>query len=188
MRTKSAALFPRFLSFFTLAMLLATAVFCLPSRSPAAALNLDVRPENPTVLQYSEAESALQIRIVAPQGVISDDRPPLNLALVLDKSGSMADEGKIRYVRRAAHMLVNRLGPEDVLSIVTYDNRVRVPVSARKVRCEPSLRVTSAPVMGRMSRPLATRENSMAPHRLSWSVRARASYPSSLARASSSPT
>jgi Ca-activated chloride channel family protein len=134
MKTKSVNLFHDIFPLFTFVILLLMMVTCLPSRSPAAALDLDVRPENPTVLQYSEAESALQIRIVAPQGVISDDRPPLNLALVLDKSGSMADEGKIRYVRRAAHMLVNRLGPEDVLSIVTYDNRVRVPVSARKVR------------------------------------------------------
>ena len=134
MKTKSVSFFHDVLPFFTFAFFLSLMVLCLPSNSFASDLDMDVRPENPTVLKNSDAANAIQIRIVAPDGIFSDDRPPLNLALVLDKSGSMADEGKIRYVLRAAHMLVNRLSPDDILSIVTYDNRVRVPISARKVK------------------------------------------------------
>jgi len=111
---------------------LCAAVF--PSQAFGAALSMDVWPENTTVLHNSDGTSNIQIRIIAPEEILIDDRPPLNLSLVLDRSGSMADSGKISYVIKAAHMFVNRMGPEDILSIVTYDNRVRVPVSARKVR------------------------------------------------------
>ncbi len=99
----------------------------------ASALNIDVRPENTTVLYEGDGSSTIQVRIIAPDIMPVADRPPLNLVLVLDKSGSMRDEGKMDYVRQAAHMLVNRLGPDDFLTIVTYNNRVRVPISACRV-------------------------------------------------------
>ena len=48
-------------------------------------------------------------------------RPDMAVALVIDRSGSMAGE-KIRQARRAAKMLVSRLGPEDQIAIVTYSS------------------------------------------------------------------
>jgi Ca-activated chloride channel family protein len=100
----------------------------------ASALSVDVRTENTTVLYEGDGSSTIQVRVIAPDIMPVSDRPPLNLVLVLDKSGSMRDEGKMDYVRQAAHMLVNRLGPDDFLTIVTYNNRVRVPISASRVK------------------------------------------------------
>ena len=121
---------------FPLAMLLMLplAIVLSPIFAIGSALDMEVRPENSTLLYRSDGTSIIQIRIVAPDDYPVPDRPPLNLALVLDKSGSMGDEGKMDYVRQAAHMLVNRMGPEDRLTIVTYNNQVRVPISARRVR------------------------------------------------------
>ena len=51
-------------------------------------------------------------------------RAPLNISLVLDRSGSMHGD-KLAKAREAAAMLVRRLSPEDVVSVVAYDNRVR---------------------------------------------------------------
>lgn len=56
-------------------------------------------------------------------------RAPINLALVIDKSGSMAGE-KIARARQAALEAVRRLSRDDVVSLVAYDGGVRVLVPA----------------------------------------------------------
>jgi Ca-activated chloride channel homolog len=50
-------------------------------------------------------------------------RPALNLSVVLDRSGSMYME-KLDRAKEAASLLVRRLGDEDVVSIVAYDDGV----------------------------------------------------------------
>ena len=54
-----------------------------------------------------------------------DGRAPLNLSLVLDRSGSMSGE-PLQAAIRAAQTLVRRLGPDDVVSVVAYDDDVTV--------------------------------------------------------------
>ncbi|MCP4128169.1 MAG: VWA domain-containing protein [Gammaproteobacteria bacterium] len=54
-------------------------------------------------------------------------RPPINVALVLDRSGSMRGE-KIRHAKEAAIMALSYLQRDDTLSVVVYDHRVRVLV------------------------------------------------------------
>jgi Ca-activated chloride channel family protein len=132
MITKSlSAAFPVY--YAVLSIVAAAFVLC-PYAAAGSALDMDVRPENSTLLYRGEGTSTIQIRVVAPDDLPVPDRPPLNLALVLDRSGSMADEGKMDHVRQAAHMLINRMGTEDRLTVVTYNHRVRVPISTRRVK------------------------------------------------------
>lgn len=53
------------------------------------------------------------------------DRPPLNLAVVLDRSGSMGSLQKLERAKEAASLLVRRLADRDVVSVVAYDEEVR---------------------------------------------------------------
>jgi Ca-activated chloride channel family protein len=55
-------------------------------------------------------------------------RPPLGVAIVIDRSGSMAGEGKIEHARAAARGLVDRLRPEDRCALVEFDDRADVLV------------------------------------------------------------
>jgi Ca-activated chloride channel family protein len=55
----------------------------------------------------------------------TDGRVPLNLSLVLDRSGSMHG-AKLAAARKAAAMLVRRLATEDTVSVVAYDDEVDV--------------------------------------------------------------
>lgn len=66
------------------------------------------------------------IRIIAPTLPDAEKRPPLNVALVIDRSGSMGDAKKLDYAIRAGKEVVRILGPEDKLALVTYDDTVIV--------------------------------------------------------------
>lgn len=55
----------------------------------------------------------------------SEGRIPLNLSLVLDRSGSMMGEPMCAAID-AATMLVRRLHPDDVVSVVAYDDEIEV--------------------------------------------------------------
>src|SRR6185436_579493 len=59
-------------------------------------------------------------------------RTPVNVAIVLDKSGSMAGE-KLRKAKEAAIVSIDRLGPNDIVSVIAYDQTVEVLVPATKV-------------------------------------------------------
>ena len=54
---------------------------------------------------------------------VDERRVPLNLALVLDRSGSMG-YGKLQAVKEAARGLIRRLHPDDVVSLVAFDDEV----------------------------------------------------------------
>ena len=61
-----------------------------------------------------------------------DQRPPVNLALVIDRSGSMAGD-KIAKAREAALEAVQRLAPDDIVALVVYDTTVQTLVPAQRV-------------------------------------------------------
>lgn len=60
-------------------------------------------------------------------------RAPLNISVVLDRSGSM-DGDKLRYAQRAVNFLVDQLNTGDNLSVVDYDDVVEILCSQQKVR------------------------------------------------------
>ncbi len=62
----------------------------------------------------------------------SGDRAPLNLALVLDRSGSMAGE-KLAQAKEAAKLAIRRLRSSDIVSVVMFDDQVDVIWPAAKV-------------------------------------------------------
>ncbi|MCP5162953.1 MAG: VWA domain-containing protein [Hahellaceae bacterium] len=59
-------------------------------------------------------------------------RVPANIAVVLDKSGSMQGD-KIDQAKKAAIMAIQRLEAQDIVSVITYDSTVNVIVPATKV-------------------------------------------------------
>jgi len=58
-------------------------------------------------------------------------RAAVNVAIVLDRSGSMQGD-KIKKAKEAAISAVDRLAPQDIVSVITYDSNVQVLVPATK--------------------------------------------------------
>lgn len=96
------------------------------------AVLLDVRWGNDRV-SASEPEAVLQIGFSTALASDRQQLPPVNLALVIDKSGSMADADKLSKVKEALLTLVNQLRETDTLSIVVFDSEAAVLRPARPV-------------------------------------------------------
>lgn len=96
-------------------------------------LRLDVRLDQSAWLAGSGEDRFLVVEVSAPE-LPSETRRPVNLALVMDSSGSMAEEGKMEAARGAAQALVHQLGPADTLALVTFDDRawVRIPTTSAR--------------------------------------------------------
>lgn len=90
-----------------------------------AALTGKAEVERGFILEGATRPVYVLVRFEAPEFDIAPrSRPPLNLSLVLDRSGSMADRGKIEYLREAAKLAIGRLGSRDIVSVVEFDDEI----------------------------------------------------------------
>ncbi len=62
---------------------------------------------------------------VKKEADLKSERVPLNLSVVLDRSGSMSGD-KLKYTKEALKYIVNQLDSRDLLSVVLYESGVEV--------------------------------------------------------------
>lgn len=79
------------------------------------------------------SQRILEIRIQAPNAADRSSRPSLNLALVLDRSGSMSGE-KLDFVKQAAAHVLDLLQEQDQVALVAFDDEIDL--------LSPSTRIT----------------------------------------------
>lgn len=84
------------------------------------------------VLACMGESQALYVLVeLLPSADIESHRLPLNLCLVLDRSTSMKG-GRLQQVKEAARHIVDQLQEDDVLSLVTFDDRAEVLLPGRR--------------------------------------------------------
>jgi Ca-activated chloride channel homolog len=99
-----------------------------------------VRSGNPGFLrQAADGYFYLYINVKGNQVATNNKRVPLNISLVLDRSGSMSGD-KIEYAKRAAGFVVEQLSDNDIVSIVNYDDRVEVTSASQPVKNKEMLK------------------------------------------------
>ena len=99
---------------------------------------------------------------------------PLNLSLVLDKSGSMQGQ-KIQNLRDAAKLVVDRLGSQDTISIVAFSDRKYLIAESQPVSDKAELKKKidrirdggGTAISGGMSQGLAELDKAVSPDRVS---------------------
>jgi Ca-activated chloride channel family protein len=96
-------------------------------------------PLRPAICSDAPLTLDVLVRITAPQPESQQVRPPINLALVIDRSGSMAEARKIEYAREAAVFAVEQLTPTDKVSITIYDSHVETIVPTTPAVDKPGL-------------------------------------------------
>ena len=98
--------------------------------APAVALRIEL---DRSVFAADTTEKAIVkvcldgVRLSRPEA-----RQPVNLSIVLDRSGSMSGD-RIERAKEAAIEAVSRLGPDDIISLVAYDTTAATLIPARCV-------------------------------------------------------
>ena len=90
----------------------------------ATTLNLRLDPDRRMLLAGKDQEVVVKIDLDSETGRRSN-RSPLNIAVVIDHSGSMAG-AKIEKTKQAAMQLIDQLTPQDTLALIEFDDRVTV--------------------------------------------------------------
>ena len=105
---------------------------------PSLELGVTVTASRGATMANGPAREQFLLELSAPDepglpGVVtSGSRTPLNLCLVIDRSGSM--EGPpLEYAKQACGFVVDLLNPDDVLSIVVFDETVEVLMAPQRV-------------------------------------------------------
>jgi Ca-activated chloride channel homolog len=88
---------------------------------------LAAAPDRRSIPAGSHSQRHLRVSLVVPPSPHERKRLPVNLALVLDRSGSMAGP-KLALAKRAALQALHSLHADDRVSVVFYDETVDVVV------------------------------------------------------------
>ena len=77
-------------------------------------------------------QATVQLSITTPVDPSTYHRLPLNMVLVIDRSGSMLEDGRLDKVKAGIATLIDKLQDGDRLAIIDFDDRVTVdaPLSA----------------------------------------------------------
>jgi Ca-activated chloride channel homolog len=88
-------------------------------------LTLQAKFDLDMIAREVPTQRILELDVLAPQAVPQQGRPRLNLAVVIDRSGSMSGN-KLEYVKKAAKHLVDLLQEGDRVAVIAYDHQVTV--------------------------------------------------------------
>lgn len=112
--------------------LLTASALAFLATAEGASVTLSVKPEREYLLTGGARDTVVQVELCAKEAD-AKRTVPINLALVLDRSGSMAG-AKLEKAKQAAGVAIDQLGPNDIFSLVIYDDQVEVLIAPQRVK------------------------------------------------------
>ena len=119
---KTRHLFARLARGLGLAALL-PALATAPAPASAAALEVDAQLGQTVLPVGKPGKVYLRLSLKGLAAAKSGSRTPVNVALVLDRSGSMKGD-RIKAAKEAAALALERLAPDDMVALVAYNHGV----------------------------------------------------------------
>jgi Ca-activated chloride channel family protein len=106
-----------------------------------------ITPLKPALIQGMAQKLPVLIRVQAPDpdSAKKVERKPYHLSLEIDRSGSMSGEPLFEAVR-CANYIVDQLDPQDLASIIVFDDRVKMLAEAAPVGDRKKLHAALAQV------------------------------------------
>ena len=98
----------------------------------AAQCKLEVSTPKPILPEDVKQTVCIKIGVTGFEMESQGTRKPLNIAIVLDRSGSMSGE-KIKQAKEAAQAAVELMKPDDIVAVIAYDSEVEIIVPATKL-------------------------------------------------------
>lgn len=89
-------------------------------------MTLSIRTDRQLIRAQSRSNRYVLLSFTAPEAPRRETRLPVNVAFVLDRSGSMSGENKFNLAREAVKQSLSMLRAEDRFSVVVYDDMVDV--------------------------------------------------------------
>ncbi len=105
---------------------LATSVIA-ESTVPKIRLSADLA--HPRIIAGKKMTTYLKVGLTGFDLEAATKRAPVNVAIVIDKSGSMQGD-KIKHAKEAAKQALDRLGPGDTVSVIAFSDKVEVVAPA----------------------------------------------------------
>ena len=113
-----------------------------PSSAPRpSAPRLSVLADRRLVRASARSTRYARVTFVAPESPRRAERVPVNVALVLDRSGSMSGQ-KLALARKAAQQAIAQLRPEDRFAVVVYDTEVELLVASTRATSDAKRHAT----------------------------------------------
>ncbi len=114
----------------------------LPPAHQSKALSFWPLLGNDYALTGINTQAYLELKFLGGEKEVIEkkNRLPLNICLVIDRSGSMSSEGKLEYVKEAAKYLIDNLNANDYISVVAYDTEVQLIQKPTKVENKQELK------------------------------------------------
>jgi len=122
------------LTAFAAALFGAVSLVPLPAdaKSSSETVSLRVELDRPVLPAGRTERAVIKVALDGVRGSRSEARPPVNLTLVMDRSGSMAGD-KLENAKAAAIEAVRRLASDDIFSLVIFDHEVETLIPATRV-------------------------------------------------------
>ena len=93
-------------------------------------LRVRIQSDKPVVPIGKPGERIVEITLIAPPSTGDKPHIPLNLSLVIDRSGSMQGK-KLQYAKEAALHVIDLMSEKDRLAVVAYDDKVTTLMSSQ---------------------------------------------------------